>query len=176
MHPSRASGWMWHPSPTHNPMVKQNKQTTSSCQASSLDWSNHFSEHLEHGLMSCRLCFGVCAPHPTVQPDSLHSSSYTAQRQSFPLTSSSMHLVALCIPRRKSSKLEKMAVISEKKHACWLCLGRKYTCRTCTTTTARRSAPLLFARVTWCSAESSSRRADTSCPLLGKVLSSSVEH
>src|ERR1041385_4768021 len=82
MHPSRAYGWRWHPLPTHNPMDKKSEQTASSCQASSLDWLSHFSEHPEHGLMSYQLCFGVCAPHPTVQPDSLPSSSYTAQRQS----------------------------------------------------------------------------------------------
>src|SRR4051812_12416447 len=100
MHPSRASGWTWHPSLTHSQMSKQSVQMVSSWQASNLDWSHHSSEQMELGSMSCLLCFGVCGPHPTIQLDSLLSSSYTVLRQSFPMILSLTNLVAPCIRRQ----------------------------------------------------------------------------
>src|SRR4051812_20874354 len=138
-------------------MFKQSEQTASFCPGSSQDWSIHFREHPEHGLMSCQPCSGVCTLHQTVQLDSLPSSSYMALRQSFPLILSSNHLAKPCTRRQRPKKLDRMASIEKKKHASWPCPGRQYTNRSCTTTTARRSARSLFARVTWCSAESRNR-------------------
>src|SRR4051812_26985738 len=108
-------------------MAKQSEQMASSWQASNLDLSNHFNEHKKHGLLSYRLCYEVCELHPTTQLDSLPCSSYTAQRQSFPLILSSTHLIAPYTRRQKVRNLDKTALIKKNKLSYWLSLGRQYT-------------------------------------------------